>query len=708
LLYLILFWQASRLDRQERAALIPVLLAASIPVCLWQLLLAAQGANRLLLGSSAGNPDFLSSCIVMVLLFCVPQLLAQIAAWPRPLTLRRRLAILCYAPPILLMAVSLIIAQGRGALFGLAVGVLFCLLAWAVIRGKRRLLLTIGVVVIVGVVAYAGIATLIRLPNSFLGQTRQAPLMRLFMPYDPARIMVWNAASGVVYLQSQPIFNISQQGDPLTLLRPLVGYGPETVDQLQSRFGDIFGANVSVNSFHNAIYDALTTQGWIGLLSGIALLETALCLGLQKMNMFIFERQSLWRFGLWQAAGAAAGIAILSLVTTGASPFVLAPIGAPIGAVGGILAWIGWKGWLGTGKELTSPAGPGNWDSAVILAILAVLLAQWADTQFGFATGSTQPLYWIFLGVLAGSLASPHPSSGSEAEDSLSLNPLPSGGGLWYACALIAGLFTLHSFGVLLQSRFLPLELGVAQLPILLGALFVWGLCGGLLHADWGSGGGAVLKNAAAWTVVFSLSWGAYYLAKMAILSVTGTWLDNAVQYSNQLTMPRDLVGATVLLAVPGLIAALGAVLTLRWIARERPITRDAYWRWRIAAIGVGCLVTCAFYSISYSSGVLHNMGNSYMQRPGSTQITGQTPTIEVGTAALEAASRLVPWNVPLRLHWTSALADGLSLNESPDVQNAARAQITALLNDIFRNQPYFVNTLEWRNFSRAFAELLR
>jgi hypothetical protein len=258
-----------------------------------------------------------------------------------------------------------------------------------------------------------------------------------------------------------------------------------------------------------------------------------------------------------------------------------------------------------------------------------------------------------------------------------------------------------------MNAQFFPIDLDKARLPILLGAIFVWGLCGALLHTNWDRIDQA-LASVRGWLIVLIIGWGAYVLVKAALLDVTGKWLDNAIQYSDKLVLARDLAGAVVLLAAHGIILTFAAVAVMRWIARERSGEASAISLAKLAALAVCCLVACTFYAAGFTSGVLHNVGNTYLQRSVATQGSEQTPSIQVGAAALEGASELTPWGVPLRLHRTSALVNSLKLAASPDEQAATRSQITRALDDIFRIEPYFVNTLEWRNFSSTFAQLLK
>ncbi len=710
-LYLILFWQAMNLAQQERAALIPILLTASIPVCLWQLILARQGANRLLLGSSAGNPNFLSSWLVMVLLFSVPQLLANIAPWSRPWRVRQSLKIVFYALPIGLMALSLSIGASRGALLGLAAGWLFCCIAWIVLARRRQLLLAIGTILVIGVVVYTAIGVWVKLNAHAIPQAERDGLVRLFQPYDSVRLQVWNAASNIVYLQSEPIFNINHQGDPLALLRPLVGYGLETTEQLQSRFGDIFGPNVAVNSFHNVIFDLLTTQGWIGLLAWIGLMESALYLGLRYLSLLNTESHPLRQFATWQATGAIIGIVVLPIVVADSSLPALAPLGAAIGAVGGVLFGIAWSGWRRLAKKEQQPSEKSRMreDQSLVLAVLAVLLAQWIDNQFGFATGSTQPLLWILLGCLGGTLRSPAPDTSDDLPAASTFSP-----SLWYGCALIAGIFTLFCYGQLFHSQFFQLDNGSTQLPFLLGSLFLFGWLGSLLHAAQLEPFGKQFSRACAWLLVILLSWAVFLLVKTAILNTVGRALDtvmlnSAIRQSDRLNMARDLVIAVLPMAACGLIVAFVALMVMRQsIPPQGPGLQAKRSAGVVATLAACSLLVCSFYVVTYTGGVLQNIGNSLMERSTSTAIAPGNQSPQIGVAALEAASNLIPPNALLRLHWASALASTLALADSPDAQNASRAQITQLLTDIFRSQPYFVNTLEWRNFSNAFADLLK
>jgi len=692
LLYVVLFLQASRLDRTERASLIPILLAAAIPVCFWQVVLYREGANRLLLGSSAGNPNFLSSWIVMTLLYCVPQLLSEIAAWRRPISRKHWLNIAFYALPIALMLASLLISASRGALAGLVAGTLFYIVGAGAVAGNRKLLGAIGIAALVGAISYIGISAWIQTNPTGITQARRDQIARLFMPYDAVRLQVWSAASQVLFLQGQPLFTINRQPDTLAQVRPLVGYGPETFEQLQSRFGDIFGPNVSVNSFHNAVYDMLMTQGWLGFVAWLLVLESALAIGLRHVNLLSFGR--LWDWLGWQVLGAAGGVAILSLLVSGSSPSVLAPVGAALGAIAGLILWTGKRGFA-------RPAAVGptlsHVDTPVILAILAIIVAQWIDNQFGFAQGSTQPLFWIFLGLLAGTVTTTSPAP-VEA-------PTIASPTCWYAAGLVAGLFSLHSFGKLLHSAFLQFETGSAQLPVLMVVVLALAVVGAWFQSRDGQ---LSLRGMLIASGVVVIAWSAFFLLKTLALSADGVWLDSAMTKSEISQVAHDLETPGLLLAGSGILASLISTIGISVLMLERDTMESALVP-RLKAIKVivvgGCLLMGGtLYATRYASGVLHNIGNSYVHQPALFLL--QPPPVAI--AALETASVLTPSNVPLRLDWASALASSLATPNNAKSESEVRAQITDLLTGIFQDQPFFVNTLEWRNFSSTYASLLK
>ncbi len=699
LLYCVLFWQAARLDRGQRAALVPVLLMASIPVCLWQFVLFTQGVNRLLLGSSAGNPNFLSSWLVMVLVYCVPQLLQSVASWSRPFTIRRWLTLLFYAAIIIILMVSLDFSASRGALFGLLVGALFYIVVWCVMAGRRRVLTTVGVLLMGGAFIYGAVGVWAKSNAQNLSPATRDQVVRLFQPYDAVRLQIWDAASAIVSLQAQPMFAITRQPDSLTLLRPLVGYGPETVEQLQSRFGDIFGPNVAVNSFHNAIFDMLITQGWLGLVAWIALLESALFLGLRYLRIYDPTRHRIGQFAIWQGIGAVAGVLILSVLIAGSSIAALAPLGAALGAVAGLLLWIGKQGFAS--RDDSSQPSPMSANNSLVLAILAVLVAQWIDNLFGFTTGSTQPLFWILLGLLAGALRMPVSEDQVATEQPVEFRVESR---WWYASGAIVGLFTLHSFGVLLRSQSFNVETGTAFLPFLLAAIFCIALIGGVLHSVPGK---VALSNTLLWLGMMIAGWAAFLLIKTVILGAVEAALNAAVQ-ANSATLSHDLTLAILPLAASGLIVVFGALVVMTQTIRQNTTSSHPLQRRVGPVIALCCGAACIFYAAGYTSGVLHNIGSDLMQRAIATPTVSQSKAPDVAVAALEAASSLVPSNAPLRLHWTSALASTLILAPAPEIASASREQITRLLMDIFRDEPYFVNTLEWRNFSNAFKNLLR
>jgi hypothetical protein len=545
--YVLLFAGAAWGGRTLRSSLLPAIVMIGVPVALYALLLRLNGVARP--GATMGNPNFLAAWLTPAILFVAH------GAWTMWRTSRRVMFGLGAA--LAIMGAALLVASSRGALLALGAGGLISALTYAAITRQRRLTIGLGVIVIAGLLVY-GVA----------GAT--LPAGRLFQPIDPFRREAWNAAADLLSEIHLPLLDAGGSRDPFAALRPLVGYGVDVLPLTQSRFGYVTANTIFVDSFHNLIFDSLASMGVFGLLARLALYLSATGAALGALGLLSRAREGRWL--LVQALGAAVGA--LALTVFALPP----PVGAGLGLVGGTAAWL--VGAAFRSKPLSLPARSDNPPSMsggvsereiLIIGLLGIAAADWVALQFGFATASSAPIFWIMLGLLAA-------LTGKQ-----STYPLQFENSLLAVAALAAGAVLISSLGVTVDSQYVRHAVGVRELPLLL--LAIGGVCA------WFTGQIRLL-------LPIGLVWLAWAMLEELITRLAGQTIDAALIDRTNLAL------AVAPLALKGFGGALLALLGWVWYSGKRYRALAA--ATLIAGIGG------VYYAANHTGAVLHGVGGNY------------------------------------------------------------------------------------------------
>ncbi|HEM62319.1 MAG TPA: hypothetical protein ENO24_08510, partial [Chloroflexi bacterium] len=211
------------------------------------------------------------------------------------------------------LAVQLIcifFTKSRGPWIGLAVGLFVFAFIFAVRR--RMTWLWVGATA----TALAGLLFLavLNVPGSPLAPLRSLPYVgRLGQIFETetgtgkVRVLIWE---GVIDLISPhgPIGLPPDQLDELNPLRPLVGYGPESMFVAYNPFyppelGHYEARNASPDRSHNETFDALAMTGWIGFFAYMFLFGSLLYYGLKWLGFAADRRERTVYVVLWVLGG---------------------------------------------------------------------------------------------------------------------------------------------------------------------------------------------------------------------------------------------------------------------------------------------------------------------------------------------------------------------------------------------------------------------
>lgn len=215
---------------------------------------------------------------------------------------------------------------------------------------------------------------------------------------DKFRSSLWRSVPPLV-IGKPALVQPDGQTDPHSALRPLVGYGPDTVEAvLPSRwvFFPPWPRHVIEVSTHSIFWDTALALGLAGVALLFSLIAWVSWSGLRGAGL-VREEAPGWKFALMAFAGSVLG----GVALAGVYDWGFFGLGAQGGLLAGILAFVflEWKN--RPTAELQADSGQAvSPDSRLLIALLAGFWGHWIDMGFSFHTGNTGLLFWVFCGVI--------------------------------------------------------------------------------------------------------------------------------------------------------------------------------------------------------------------------------------------------------------------------------------------------------------------
>ncbi len=422
LAYLVIFFSmlAGLRTRAQFERLATTMVLTSLPVAVYGLIqryrldpLPWGGDVTSRVASHMGNAIFVAAYLIMAFMFTLGRLAE---AFHSILTAEppRNSDVVRGAIYVFLAAVQLAtiyFSFSRGPWLGLMGGLFLFGLLWLVIRRHR-----VGLFAMLGISA-GGLLLLILLniPGGPLEFLRQSPYIgRLGHIFETetgtgkVRVLIWQGALRLV-LPHDPIQYPDGRPDPFNFIRPLIGYGPESMYVAYNRFyppelAHYEARNASPDRSHNETFDALVNAGLLGFLAYQWLFFAIFAYGLRSLNLIHGPRDRNLLLGLW--VGGALGVGLLFALRFG--PHFLG-VAVPAGTVLGLLVYLVFAVVRASGEPpIEHP------HRFLLIALLGGILAHYIEINFGIAIASTRTWFWAFAAMLVvlgeGWLSEPAPA----------------------------------------------------------------------------------------------------------------------------------------------------------------------------------------------------------------------------------------------------------------------------------------------------------
>ncbi len=434
--------------RQQLDRLLTVLVLNSFPIACYGLLqrlkldpLPWGGDTFERVAGNMGNSIFVAAYLIMtffVTLYKIIDAFFAIFTRERP-AVADVVRAAAYIVILLMNAyVVLVLAGSRGPQLGWLAGLFFMgLLMVQTLRShKLRLALTTGSIVI----GLFGLGFLVWLNVDKTSPTAAALTARvpLFMRMSTVmqtsdgtnvvRALIWEGAAKLV-APHEPLVSPDGTPDRWNAIRPLIGYGPESMYVAYNRFyqpalANIEARNASPDRSHNETWDSLVITGVIGFAAYMLLFASVLYFGFSRIGLISTSFERILFVLLWIGGGAAVG----GYFVASGRPNLFG-VGVAAGICAGLALFLvisTLASALRSGRDV--PAGTiSRRDQMLIIAIIATVVAHFVEIHTGIAIASSRTHFWVLIAVLvvlgAGYMQSASDSDAGPAPDA-PLEPL--------------------------------------------------------------------------------------------------------------------------------------------------------------------------------------------------------------------------------------------------------------------------------------------
>lgn len=383
------------------------------------------GNVRERVAANMGNAIFVAAYLIMAVFLTLERLLNSLTAMLSSDRggLSDSLRAGGYLFILVVQVIAIIYTQSRGPWMGLAAGLyvfamlgLLLLARWAAQRkqvpaglGWLTRHLRSAWLALIGLTV-AGLLLLVTLnvPNGPLARVcDQRYVSRLCTVFsttegtNAVRVLIWEGVADMMLAPHAPIQQPDGTPDALNALRPLVGYGPESMWVVYNRFyppelAHYESRNASPDRSHNETFDTLVRGGLFQFAAQLVLYSAIFYYALRWLGLLRgANRRRI--FIAFIVGGGALGV-IVPLLADGS--LRLAGIGLPAGLIAGVIVYVTVDLLLSSRPAAEATDSASGDRQLLVLALFAAIVAHFVEIHFGIAIASTLTHFWAFAAVL--------------------------------------------------------------------------------------------------------------------------------------------------------------------------------------------------------------------------------------------------------------------------------------------------------------------
>lgn len=213
------------------------------------------------------------------------------------------------------------------------------------------------------------------------------------------RVLIWEGALELIGIHEPLQFPDGRQ-DALNFLRPLLGYGPESMYVAYNRFyppllATVEARNASPDRSHNETFDALVITGWAGFLVWQALYLSVFYYGFKWLGVVRRPRDRNLLIGLW--IGGAVGTTAVIVPLMGLPFFGVA---VPFGSIIGLVLYLTYYAIFVPAHAGEEAQEPFQMERLLLISLVTAVLAHYVEIHFGIAIAATRLHFFAYVGLM--------------------------------------------------------------------------------------------------------------------------------------------------------------------------------------------------------------------------------------------------------------------------------------------------------------------
>lgn len=409
--YLILF--ASLIfnleNPQQIKRLISVMIAVSFPIAMYGLLqryhldpIPWGGDVSERIASTMGNSIFVAAYLIMVFPLTLSRVISSFGELAEQSTFSWMTFTksTIYLFLIILQVVALFFSGSRGPALGWMSSVLIFSLLWFWWRKQK----TTALLVVAGTLLLGLFILIFNLPNSPFEALKENPAIGRFgQLLDPqsnnarVRTYIWQGAVQL-FSNLKPLEYPDGRTDQFYFLRPLIGYGPESMYVAYNRFYPpqltlVEKRNASPDRSHNETWDSLVITGVFGFIVYLLLFSSVFYYGFKRLKLIETHTDKL--IFLLLILGLGIVFSLFMVFWRGIEYFGIA---FPIGMISGLFIYLVYK--IILMNKTPNLVDFNQAEVLLLIALLSVFVAHLIEINFGIAIVVTRTYFWLMAGIL--------------------------------------------------------------------------------------------------------------------------------------------------------------------------------------------------------------------------------------------------------------------------------------------------------------------
>ncbi len=396
-------------QRKQVDRLITTMIVASLPVALYGVLQRYRldpipwgGDTTIRIAANMGNSIFVAAYLIMVVPLTMARIVEKFRAILRDSERVAEFMVLAtiYVFIGALQVIAIYMSGSRGPAIGWLAGMFVFFLLLSLYWQKRWL--TVGLVMASGLVIV--FVLVLNLASGPFASLRASPavgrfgsLLDLESSSALVRRYIWE---GVVNLVSphEPLEFPDGSTDRLNFLRPLVGYGPESMYVAYNKFyvpalGKVERRNASPDRSHNETWDSMVITGALGLFVYFVVFAMVFYYGFKWLGLIVNRKRRNLFLGLYIGGGL--GGALFFSIWRGVEYL---GVGMPFGIFLGLILYVVIVALFFTTEK---PANDGQVARfLLLLGMVSAILAYFVESNFGISIAVTRTYFWIYAGLM--------------------------------------------------------------------------------------------------------------------------------------------------------------------------------------------------------------------------------------------------------------------------------------------------------------------